>query len=92
MTNNGVYFSPKDIITDLSDYYHEHVLVCMHTLIIIDYPRLGLRSLPSSPGPSPKPGSYSQELIEHEAEQSTGRASLSTVYTKDELDEEEEPF
>ena len=86
-----VYFSPKDIITDLSEYYYERVLVCTYTNNI-DYPRLGRRPLPSSSGPALKLGSYSQEPIEHEAEQSTSRASLSTVYTKDKLDEEEEPF
>ena len=64
----------------------------MYAYTNIDYPRLGLRPLPSSPDPSLKFSSYSQELIEHEAEQSTSRASLSTVYTKDELDEVEEPF
>ena len=69
-------------------------MICagMYAYTNIDYPRLGLRPLPSSPGPSPKPGSYSQELIKHAAEKSTGRASLSTLYTKDKLDEEEEPF
>ena len=67
----------------------------MHTLIFIGYPVLGLRRSPSSPEPSLKLGSYSQE---HEAEQSIGRASLSTVlpegsYTEDsKLDEVEEPF
>ena len=64
----------------------------MYAYTNIDYPRLGLRPLPSSPDPSLKFSSHSQELIEHEAEQSTDRASLSTVYTEDKLDEEEEPF
>ena len=73
------------------------MLVCTYTNNI-DYPRLGRRPLPSSPGPALKLGSYSQELIEHEAEQSTGHASLLTVlpkgsYTEDsKLDEVEEPF
>ena len=69
----------------------------MHTLIIfIDHPQLGLRTLPSSPDPSLKLDSYSQELIiKHEAEQSTGHASHSTVlpkgsYTKD--SKLEDPF
>ena len=72
--------------------------MCAYTNTFIDHPQLGLRPLPSSPDPSPKLGSYSQELIEHEAEQRTGHASLSTVlpkgsYIKDsKLDEVEEPF
>ena len=74
--------------------YYEHVLVRMHTLIFIDYPQLGLRPLPSSPDPSLKFSSYFQKLIKRDkAEQrTTSRASLSTLYTKDKVDEEEEPF
>ena len=82
----------------INSMYYEHVLVRMHTLIFIDYPQLGLSQLPPAPDLSLNLSSYSQELTEHEAEQSTGRTSLSMVlpkhgYTKgSKLDEVEEPF